>query len=480
MQVSLNNIYCQVTKFDYRGEEDILDECLTVMTPGYKFMPRYKTGQWDGTYHFYHHNSMRFPAGFLPLINTEFQTNDFPVILTDLRPDLQTPFYDYAIPKPVLKKLRDYQASEITSVLNNRLMVGGKAIPWRRGVLKHPTGSGKSITALGLIETVDQPTLYLIERKRLLHQFAGQYAEFSGKVPGQIGDGLYDLAKVTIASVASLVTRLGDPQVRKYLETVQVVIADECQHVKTGRYTKIMNACRNASVRLGMSGTPLQRGDLGDIQLIGTTGELISTLERAPLEKEGYLAPVKVKFITMDSGRKYRMSYDQAYKQLIVENGHRNTRIVKAAVAEVTKREAKVLILVRYLLHGNILQSLFEEHTSLNTVFIHGSVPSDEQREVIKSFETTGGIDVIIATAILDEGVDIPVANVLINAAGGQSEIKTVQRVGRVVRPKADDSFVRVYDFFDKDNEYLLKHSLTRLQTYKAENFGFAKSSEHG
>ena len=767
MHVQVNNTYSQVLKFDYRGEEEVLDESLTVMTPGYKYMPSYKAKHWDGTHHFYHKNSQRFPTGFLSLIVKEFQTQDFPLTVDDIRVH---PTASLKIPETVRHKLRDYQEQEIDRVLHHRLEIGGVSIPWRRGVLKHPTGSGKSISALGLIETVGMPTLYLIERKRLLHQFAEQYTTFTGKDPGMIGDSIFRLGRVTIASVASLVLRLEDKPVRDFLDVVQVVLVDECfvgetnistpkgdipirdmrpgdevyaydhdagkvvvsrvtrlfvrplsgalqkvqygeqsyisttdhrvwnartdqyeavtgpgryvltlperfscnqvadlvcqkdwnaqvpnvwegkqaesliqdyegdqlclrrgifsayarqqpnaersyspeseshpqadasqaqgsgwqwassavptstpgeysqlanrsgseneygltisellqtrhcssysmhwyrsgrqfslctdattagpeedrllqearvhtvtvfqrgnsqrplsvcpsglvydlevegqhnyfangvlvhncQHVKSGRYTRILSQCRYASVRLGLSGTPLKRGDLGDVQLIGSTGDLISTLDRSPLENEGYLAKVRVKFLQVDSGRRLRLPYNEAYRQLIVENDTRNQLVVRAATNEVIKHGAKVLILVRYLLHGRILRDLFAE-TSLKVMYIHGSVPSDEQKKVIDSFETKGGFDVIIATAILDEGVDIPAANVLIMAGGGQSEIKTVQRVGRVVRPKVESDYVRVYDFMDKDNDYLLKHSLTRLQTYKSEHFRLVK-----
>lgn len=468
MKLQVGNVTCHVARFDYKGEEEILSKCLTVVVPGYQYTHAYKNKHWDGLQRFYHRNSRRFPTGFLSVVAEHFAEYDFPIDVEDSRPLANLPSQ---IPYAIDTKLRDYQASEILSVLHNRLAVGETTIPWVRGVLKHPTGSGKSITAIGLIETVDEPTLYLLERRRLLHQFAEQYEQFTGKKAGKIGDQICTLEKVTVASVASLVTRLGNKEVKAFLDSVGLILIDECHHVREGRYPAILQQCVKAPFRLGLSGTPLTRGDLGDFQLIGSTGDLISTLDRTPLENEGYLAKVRVKFLESESGQSFRGTYNEAYRKCIVRNDERNRKIARVAVAEVRKRQSKVLILVRFIAHGTTLQSYLSMVPGLKSVFIHGTVPSAQQAQSIRSFGEVGGVDVIIATAVLDEGVDIPVANVLINAASGMSEIKTIQRVGRIVRPKDNWQSVRVYDFMDRDNTYLLKHSLQRLRTYKSENF---------
>ena len=77
----------------------------------------------------------------------------------------------------------------------------------------------------------------------------------------------------------------------------------------------------------------------------------------------------------------------------------------------------------------------------------------------------------IIASTIFDEGVDIPEVGSLILAVGGKSTIKTLQRVGRALRPKKGENEVEIYDFIDWGNKYLLSHSRQRLQDYMDEGF---------
>jgi len=76
---------------------------------------------------------------------------------------------------------------------------------------------------------------------------------------------------------------------------------------------------------------------------------------------------------------------------------------------------------------------------------------------------------VLIASSIYDEGVDLPEVNVLIKASGGKSEVKTIQQVGRGLRPKKEKLIV--YDFNDMNSKFLSAHSKKRIKTYKQEGF---------
>ena len=72
-------------------------------------------------------------------------------------------------------------------------------------------------------------------------------------------------------------------------------------------------------------------------------------------------------------------------------------------------------------------------------------------------------------STIFDEGVDIPEVNVLIIAAGGKSEVKTIQRIGRGLRKKKVGG-VLVFDFKDA-SKFLDRHSIDRIKVYQKEGF---------
>ena len=71
----------------------------------------------------------------------------------------------------------------------------------------------------------------------------------------------------------------------------------------------------------------------------------------------------------------------------------------------------------------------------------------------------------------MDEGVDIVSINALIMAAGGKSQITTLQRIGRGLRHKKGENTLLVLDFLDKTNSYLEYHSKRRMKICKDEGF---------
>jgi superfamily II DNA or RNA helicase len=71
----------------------------------------------------------------------------------------------------------------------------------------------------------------------------------------------------------------------------------------------------------------------------------------------------------------------------------------------------------------------------------------------------------------MDEGVDCPSFNALIMSTAMKKYRRTVQRVGRGMRPKQDDNSVYIFDFVDSMHPGLLEHSEYRIQTYQLEMF---------
>ena len=100
--------------------------------------------------------------------------------------------------------------------------------------------------------------------------------------------------------------------------------------------------------------------------------------------------------------------------------------------------------------------------------FICGEESTEVREKALVDFRE-GKIKVLIATSILDEGVDIPNIDVLVLAGGGKSSIATLQRVGRGLRKGGTVDRLYIVDTIDFQQHHLLKHSMQRLEDYKAE-----------
>ena len=293
------------------------------------------------------------------------------------------------------------------------------------GILSIPTGGGKTRVALQYMKNVPVPTLVLVPTLDLVSQWEKQVPEFAHVK--------------TYQSIKK----------KDYLAQFKAVIFDECHHVAAKTLYRIgINLSANTSV-FGLSATPLLRDD-DNLKVQAVLGQIIYKVSNAELTRQGYLAKCKIHMI--DTLQPYdaplHLSYAGVYEAYIISNQERNETI-KDLVKTLTGR---TLILVNRIFHGVMLNALIPE-----SIFLSG--------QSSKELRDNPDADVIIATQIYDEGVDMPDLNNLIVAGGGKSQIKTIQRVGRTLRPHADKPHANVYDFYDK-TKWLDKHSRERKKVY--------------
>jgi superfamily II DNA or RNA helicase len=463
MRIALSNVYARVLSYSAK-EDQFLDDLLCVPVPGHKFMPAYKVGNWDGLKHFYSSTSKYFPTGFLPIVAGEAEKRGLTLDLDDQR--FLPPLSDPTTVKERYPHLRDYQVRGIEQALTHTLQIGGRVLPWQRGVLKFPTGSGKTILAACLIDFIGKKTLYVVERKELMYQTFDAFKTQTSMTLGLLGDGKMELsADITFAMAQTVRSKL--KELAGFLRSVETLVIDEAQHLSKGIYHQIAIKAP-APFRFGFSATPMQRGDLGDVYLVADTGDIIAEGDRQAIEDEGFIAKPRVFMFTVDKPTIHAATYKFAYDALIVRNDYRNDMIVKA-VRRLMKRQCSILILVRHIAHGRILARLLKS-VGIPCIFVQGA-DSMKDRQFAKA-EIGRSYHVLIATGIFDEGVDMPLIDAGIMAGGGQSKIKSIQRVGRILRPKPSGSNeVFIIDFKDVGNKYLFRHSAERLQAYEDEGF---------
>lgn len=466
MQIAMSNVYSRV--ISYTSQEDaFLYNLLCAPVPGYKFMPAYRQGTWDGLKRFYAISSKVFPTGFIPFVLEQAHKQRLHVSLLDERHVPEFP--DVRLLKARYPQLREYQLQGIRQALTHTVTDGLQVFPWPRGVLKFPTGSGKTLLACCLIDFLKRKTLYVVEKRDLMYQTHEAFKKHTEMSMGFLGDGKFNLdADITFAMAQTVRSKFRE--LGAFFRSVETLVIDEVQHLNKGVYHQISTKTP-APFRYGFSATPMQRGDLGDVYLVADTGEIIAEGDRQQIEDQGFLAKPRVFMFPVTEPKLLGGTYRYAYENLIVRNDYRNDMIVRA-VERLLKRQCSILILVRQIAHGEILQKLLRHHKIPN-IFVQGQNSMQERRfakdEIGKSYH------VLISTGIFDEGVDMPALDAGIMAGGGQSRIKSIQRVGRILRPKATGANeVYIIDFKDMGNKYLFKHSAERLQAYRDEGFAVA------
>jgi len=473
IKIYKKNVYSRLS--DYTPQ---LEEKLAIFHENYWFSPRYKEDLWDGKTHFLKVPSLKVPTGLLFIVEEYFKEKNIEYEIVDLR-ELRIVGPNYLHPKYFknAKKflhgiiLRDYQMEAID-----------QAVCQERGVLELATGSGKTEIAIAITKLLGLRTLFIVHTQDLLRQTHERFEkrlDLKGKI-GIIGEGRFEIdSDIIIATIQSLDRRLFEKnekgksvlnkktgeETKKFLNTFEVMFQDETHHSSAITWYRLGMYMHNAHYRFGLSGTPLRRDVLSNMKVMAVTGPSIYERKSMDLIEEGYLSNIKMEIIdcpTIYTGKDWQEIYDKG----IVRSFDRNSSICLTAIKHF-KEGKKVMILVRRIRHGEILEQMCVA-AFVPAIFLKGSDSADHRVAVKELFSEKSDF-ILIASTIFDEGVDIPEVNVLIIGSGGKSEVKTIQRVGRGLRKKKVGG-VLVFDFNDA-SKFLNKHSIDRIKVYQKEGF---------
>jgi superfamily II DNA or RNA helicase len=450
---------------------DALDEATSFKVPGAEFNANYKKGEWDGQRHLMKRGpSTLFPSGLLERIREILDGMKSEYRCEEKRPKpRRTLSFDLAGPEP-----RDYQKQAIAA-----------ACKASRGILQMATGSGKTLVAAHIIATLRCKTFFFVHTRDLLRQACDVFESVLGCEVGRVGDGCADFGPVTVAMVQTCARAfgitvkdegdadesgdLGKPvssskyrTIVKEASSARLAIFDECHHLPADTFYKLCMELSSAYFRFGLSATPY-RADQLDLLLEAALGRKIYVINSSALIDKGYLVPPTIRFIGLPPirGNTGNMTYQEIYSRAIVENETRN-RIICQEAAQYGSEQLTVLVLVQQIRHGEMLASQLPGATLLT-----GSVSSSIRQDVLDQLRRRE-INIVIATTLADEGLDIPTLDVLILAGGGKSETRALQRVGRSLRQSGEKTKAIVVDFAHSDR-YLLEHSSRRLKIYQTE-----------
>ena len=89
-----------------------------------------------------------------------------------------------------------------------------------------------------------------------------------------------------------------------------------------------------------------------------------------------------------------------------------------------------------------------------------------ERRKVLLDEARAGKLSVLVATSLADEGLDLPRLSRVFLAYPGRARGRTVQRLGRLMRPHVDKQDAALFDFVDRKVPILRRHHLERRKLY--------------
>jgi len=396
-------------------------------------------------------NRGRFLSGFIPRVLDYCYRNT--IIATYLGFPYKAKFFN-----PHLKRI-EFRDDQLDLISN--------AIKEGRGIIKAPTGSGKTIIMLGILSGYNNPkpkVLILCHTLTLVKQLIGELVKYNFVPVREITGGSIETTPcpITVATMQSFIKQ-DLPKWRKFFD---IVIVDECHHVSSfsGTYAKILTNIY-APVRFGFTAT-LPTNDEAKMALEGHIGKVIGELTIQEAAELNILAKPKIKFIKVPFSQQIKdlKRYADVYQFGIVENKARNRLILKTVKGFLSQGKT-ILIHVIKIEHGKILKEMGKLLYNINMEFVQGSTEGEARDEIRKLFNQKK-IKCVVTTAVWKEGVDIPSLDVIVNACGGKSEVQTLQTIGRGLRKTKDKDKVIIVDFLDLSHYYLTNHLAERLGLY--------------
>lgn len=435
---------------------EALDESLSYYVANYERMPKFQSGQWDGKEHLFKRSwngFYYFPFGLTKKVEQVLQV--FGEKYT------KSGFNTCDIPTPEtvgVFHLRDYQIDALNALKRQPLM---------SGVLALPTAAGKTVTALAWCEQVRRVdgrvknVLILVHRMELMKQWGEEIKEKTGCAATLIGgskkvtgDGVY-----TVAMIQTLYREKQREPVGNWSMYGDITVFDEC-HTMPSKTAYSVGMSIKSIYRLGLSATP-NRPDGADMKLWGVAGCIAKIIDVEGLVDSGYIAEPIFELMYPDpvSGLKPWSSWADVYKRGITANVQRNDMIVMKT-EDLLKQGRQVYIHVNHIAHGRALAGRIP-----GAKFLCGSDDKKDREQIISDFKS-GELTVLVST-LLKEGVSIDGISALIYAAGGKSDIATIQTIGRALRMDETFGNALIFDFVDNGHKFLTEHSEERIRIYR-------------
>ncbi|GAB7095544.1 DEAD/DEAH box helicase family protein [Halolamina litorea] len=351
---------------------------------------------------------------------------------------------------------------------------------WRdagdRGVVELPTGAGKTVLAIAAMAALGVPTLVVVPTVDLLDQWRRELeAEFDVPI-GQFGGGEQRREPITVSTYDSAYLKAHDVG-----GSFGFVVFDEVHHLGGEGYREIARLLA-APARLGLTAT-FERPDGAHEQIVDLVGPRVYALDADDLAGE-HLADYEIRRIEVDLTAAEREAYDEAqgtfvdylkrsgismnrgsdYQELVKRSGRdpqaraallakqRARRIVREADRKVAElgtlldrhREDRVIV---FTASTDLVYRLSERYL---LPAITNETGAPERREILDRFRS-GEYSRVVTANVLDEGVDVPDANVAVLLAGSGSEREFTQRLGRILRPNADGSQALLYEVVSEE-----------------------------
>ena len=334
--------------------------------------------------------------------------------------------------------IREYQTQAV-----DKFWQGGS------GVVVLPCGAGKTIVGAAAMAVAKTNTLILVTNTVSARQWKAELLKrttLTEEAIGEYSGSVKEIKPVTIATYQILTTKRKNEYAHLSLLNAKdwgLIVYDEV-HLLPAPIFK-MTADLQARRRLGLTATLVREdGKEGDVfSLIGPKRFDAPWKE---IEEQGYIAPAACFEIRIDLPEEERLNYAMANQEdryRIAATSPMKIDVIKKLLA---KHAGEPTLII-----GQYLDQIHTIADVLDMPKITGETPVDERERLFDLFRT-GAISTLVVSKVANFSIDLPEASVAIQISGSYgSRQEEAQRLGRLLRPKADGRTASFYTLISRD-----------------------------
>jgi DNA excision repair protein ERCC-3 len=317
------------------------------------------------------------------------------------------------------------------------------------GVVVLPCGAGKTIVGAAAMAHAKATTLILVTNTVAARQWREELLRRTDLNEDDIGEysgAKKEIRPVTIATYQVMTTKKGG--VYAHLDLFDaidwgLIIYDEVHLLPAPifRFTADIQSRR----RLGLTAT-LVREDGMEGEVFSLIGPKRFDVPWKEIEAQGYIAPadcVEVRITLTDEERLNYATADQEDRYRFCST----SQTKKAVAIALAKQHSNDQVLVI----GQYIDQLDQLSEALGVPVIKGDTPIKERERLYALFRS-GELKCLVVSKVANFSIDLPEATIAIQVSGTfGSRQEEAQRLGRILRPKADGRGARFYSLVARD-----------------------------
>ncbi|MEY4901846.1 MAG: hypothetical protein RLZZ190_573 [Actinomycetota bacterium] len=317
------------------------------------------------------------------------------------------------------------------------------------GVVVLPCGAGKTIVGAAAMAHVKATTLILVTNTIAARQWREELLKRTTLNEDEIGEysgAKKEIRPVTIATYQVMTKKKNGVYAHLDLFDTHdwgLIIYDEVHLLPAPifRFTADIQSRR----RLGLTAT-LVREDGMEGEVFSLIGPKRFDVPWKEIESQGYIAPAQCVEIRVNLSEAERISYataepEERYRFCATTRTKRN--VVESLVAHHAGEQILVI--------GQYIDQLDELSEVLGVPLIKGETPIKE-REILFNKFRTGEVTCLVVSKVANFSIDLPDATIAIQVSGAfGSRQEEAQRLGRILRPKADGRSATFYSVVSRD-----------------------------